>query len=69
MPDRLPGLGAGTWPDVKSLPEHQQALHRAQQAAIRAERQERLHADSDDERRWPGLVNPDDERQTTRRNA
>lgn len=58
MADEFRRLAAGQFSDPRALPEFQRRLHRAQQAAIRAQRERHLRAvDRDpDGRRWPGLV-------------
>jgi hypothetical protein len=66
MPAETERFGYGEWPSVEALPEHMRALHRKQMAAVRAERQARLEAASEDERRWPGLVTPKSSRKTNR---
>ncbi len=55
---------AGEWASPEVLPDHLRRLHRRAQAAARASRDARIphtlaHRDEND-RRWPGLVNPND---------
>lgn len=53
-------FGAGEFTDPALLPGPQYRLHRAQQRAIRAEREQRLRAKDLDEsgRAWRGLRKP-----------
>jgi hypothetical protein len=49
-------LGAA-WRDAAALPWHQARLHRQQMRVLRAERDARMNAETDqDGRPWPGLV-------------
>jgi hypothetical protein len=53
-------LGGGEHRDVRSLPPHLKRLHRRIARQAREDRMEQIDPSTDDERRWPGLVTPNE---------
>jgi hypothetical protein len=53
-------LGGGEHRDASSLPPHLRKLHRRIQKAAREDRQAKLNPRSDDQARWPGLIEPNE---------
>lgn len=56
-------LNGGAHRDPSSLPPHLKNLHRRIQRHARKDRQQGLTLETHDERRWPGLVNPEEQEQ------
>lgn len=61
MPNPFGRAGNGQFADPRDLPAQQRRLHERHMKAIREQRARELAAATEEQARWPGLVDVDEE--------